>query len=171
LPGSLTWNRGAIEVSRSTSGSNLFTMQVGIYTFVNSTQISLLGSLQNTYSGSDTAGISGIRRILWTGMGTGATALTPGPYVLGLYFSAGSAGTSGMNYFLRGGQTVGPPVGNILPGANSNITATSQLSSLPLARFLGRYTATTANLPGSVAFSQVQHWTSNYPIYFYLHST
>jgi hypothetical protein len=169
LPGSLTWNRGAIEVSRSTSGSNLFTMQVGIYTFVNSTQISLLGSLQNTYSGSDTANIAGIRRILWTGMGTGATALTPGPYVLGLYFSA-SAGTASMNYSLRGGQTVGP-VGNILPGANSNITATSQLSSLPLARFLGRYTATTANLPGSVAFSQVQHWTSNYPIYFYLHST
>lgn len=169
LPGSLTWNRGAIEVSRQTSGSNLFTMQAAIYSFVNSTQISMMGSLQNTYSNTATASISGIRRILWTGMGTDATALSPGHYVMGLYFSA--ANTASMNYSLRGAQTVGPPAGNIAPGANANTTATSLLSSVAMAKFLGRYTTTTAAMPASVAFTQVQHHTSAYPIYFYLQST
>jgi len=170
LPGSLSWNVGAIEVSRAASGSNLFTAQFGIYTFVNSTQISLLGSLQNTYSATDTASVSGIRRILFTGAPSEITALTPGLYVMGMYFSA-SAGTASMNYSLRGGQTVGPPVGAILPGENQNITATSQLSTMPIARFLGRYTATTSRLPSSVALSQLQQWTSNYPIYFHIYST
>ncbi len=169
LPGSLTWNRGDIEVSRATSGSNLFTADFGIYSYVNSTQLSLMGSLRNTYSGTATGSQSGIRRILFTGMGVGATALTPGQYVMGMKFSA-SAGTASMNYSLRG-ASLGPPAGNILPGANSYITATSQLSSMPLARFLGRYTATSDNLPNTVGFNQVQHWTSMYRVYFHLEST
>ena len=169
LPGSLTWNQGVIEVSRATSGSNLFTMQAAVYSFVNSTQISRIGSLQNTFSNSATASVSGIRRILWTGMDTAGTTLNPGHYVLGFNFSA--ANTASMNYSLRGGQTVGPPVGNIAAGANSALTATSAFSSLAFARFQGRYTATTSDMPGSIAFSQVQHWTSGYPIYFRLEST
>ncbi len=169
LPGSLTWNQGVIEVSRATSGSNLFTMQAALYSFVNSTQISRIGSLQNTFSNSATASVSGIRRILWTGMGAAGTTLDPGHYVLGFNFSA--ANTASMNYSLRGGQTVGPPVGNIAAGANSALTATSAFSSLAFARFQGRYTATTSDMPGSIAFSQVQHWTSGYPIYFRLEST
>lgn len=169
LPGSLTWNMGNIEVSRATSGSNLFTAQLGIYSFVNATQLSLMGSLQNTYSNTATASISGIRRMQFTGMGAGATALTPGHYVMGMNFSA--AATASMNYSLRGGQTIGPPVGNFAPGANQNSTATSQLSSVPMAMFLGRYTATSAALPNTVGFSQVQHHTSLAPIYFYLRST
>lgn len=169
LPGSLTWNWGNIEVSRATSGSNLFTAQMGIYSFVNATQLSLMGSLQNTYSNTATASISGIRRMQFTGMGVGATALTPGHYVMGMNFSA--AATASMNYSLRGAQTIGPPVGNFGPGANANTTATSQLSSVPMAMFLGRYTATTAALPNSVAFSQVQQHTSMAPVYFYLRST
>jgi len=170
LPGSLTWNNGAIEVSRATSGSNLFTARFGIYTFVNSTQISLLGSLENTYSATNTGSISGIRRILFTGAPTQITNLTPGLYVMGMYFSA-SAGTASMNYSLRGGQTVGPPVGAILPGNDQNITATSQLSTMPIAKFLGRYSTTSNGLPNSVALSQIQQWTSNYPIYFHLYRT
>lgn len=169
LPGSLTWNRGDIEVSRSTSGSNLFTADFGIYSYVNSTQLSLMGSLRNTYSGTATASQSGIRRILFTGMDAGATALTPGQYVMGMMFSA-SAGTASMNYSLRG-ATLGPPAGNVFPGANSYATATSQLSSMPLARFLGRYTATSGNLPNTVGFNQVQQWSSMYRVYFHLEST
>lgn len=168
LPGSLTWNRGDIEVSRATSGSNLFTADFGIYSYVNSNQISLIASSRNTYSGTNTGSQSGIRRILFS-IGGNATALTPGQYVMGMKFSA-SAGTASMNYSLRG-ASLGPPAGNIFPGQNSYVTATSQLSSMPLARFLGRYTATSADLPGSVSFNQVQHWTSMYRVYFHLEST
>jgi hypothetical protein len=170
LPGYLTWNVGAIEVSRATAGSNLFTAQFGIYTFANSTQISLLDSWENTYSHTNTGSVSGVRRINFTGVG-GASALTPGLYVLGMYFSA-SAGTASMNYSLRGAQTVGPPVGVINPGDDTAVlTATNQLSSIPMQYFLGRYTNTSAGLPSSVARSQVQQFTSGYQIYFHLYQS
>lgn len=169
LPGSLTWNRGGIEVSRASAGSNLFTADFGIYSYVNSTQLSLMGSLRNTYSGTNTASQSGIRRLIFTGMDAGATALTPGEYVMGMKFSA-SAGTASMNYSLRG-ASLGPPAGNIFPGENANVTATSQLSSMPLKRFLGRYSTTSADLPNTVGFNQVQQWTSMYRVYFHLEST
>jgi len=169
LPGSLTWNQGFIEVSRATSGSNMFTGDWGIYSYVNSTQLTLLGSLRNTYSNSNTASISGIRRIAFTGMGAGATTLNPGPYVMGMMFSA-SAGTASMNYSLRG-AVVTPPVGNVYPGANSNPNASSVLTSLYLQKFLGRYTTTSGNLPNSVGFNHVQQYTSMMPIYFHLLST
>lgn len=170
LDGNITFNNLAIEVSRATSGSNLFTAQVAIYTFVNSTQISRLASLQNTFSNTATASISGVRQIRLTGLEAAGTNLTPGNYVMMLYFSA-SAGTASMNYSLRGGQTVGPPVGNIFPGANSQITATSQLSSVYLNHFQGRYTATTDSPPNSINLTQIQGHTSGYPVYFRMFST
>lgn len=169
LNGSLTWNQMRIEMSRSTSGSNLFTVQAGLYTFVNSTQISRLASLQNTFSATNTASVSGVRVFGLNGMEAAGSTLNPGAYILGLYFSA--ANTASMNYSLRGAQTVGPPVGFIGSGADANTTATSQLTSIALQRFLGRYTTTTASLPASVAFSHVQHWTSNYAPFFNLQST
>ncbi|MFA6365161.1 MAG: hypothetical protein WCW78_02045 [Candidatus Paceibacterota bacterium] len=169
LPGSITWNQMELEVSRVTSGSNLFTAQIGLYTYVNGTQISLLGSLQNTYSGTNTASQSGVRRIILTGMQSQGTTLSPGIYVLGLNFSA--AATASMNYSLRGGQTIGPAVGNIGPGANAYTTASSQLSSLAIHRFLGRYSATSGAFPASVGFNQVQQYTSGAAVYFHIQST
>jgi hypothetical protein len=169
LPGNITQNKMALELSRATSGSNLFTAHAAIYTFVNSTQISRLASLSNSFSNTATASISGVRRLLLTNWETAGTALTSGNYVMMLYFSA--ANTLSMNYSLRGGQTVGPPVGQLYPGANSNITATSQLSSIYMQRFQGRYTATTASPPASVNLTQVQGYTSMYPAYFQIFST
>ncbi|KND48270.1 MAG: hypothetical protein AB197_00655 [Parcubacteria bacterium C7867-002] len=169
IDGNLTFNNIALEVSRATSGSNLFTAHAALYTYVNSTQISRLASLQNTFSNTATASISGIRQFQLTGLENAGTNLTPGNYVMMLYFSA--AATASMNYSLRGGQTVGPPVGNVFPGANSQITATSQLSSVYIGQFFGRYTATTASPPNSVNLTQVQGYTSGHPIYFRMFRT
>jgi len=169
LPGNITYNRIALEVSRATSGSNLFTAHAAIYTFVNNTQISRLASLSNSFSNTATASISGVRRLHLTGMEAAGSSLTPGNYVMMLYFSA--AATASMNYSLRGGQTASLPVGNIFAGANSNVTATSQLSTMPLRHFMGRYTATTASPPASINLTQVQQFTSGAPVYFYIHST
>ncbi len=170
LPGSITWNQMDLEVSRQTSGSNLFTAQAALYSYVNSTRISMMGSMQNTYSGTATASQSGVRRLIITGMESQATTLNPGVYVLGLYFSA-SAGTASMNYSIRGGQTIGTPRGNIGPGANQYTTATSQLSSFAMMRFGGRYSATTAGLPSSVGISQLQQYSSFVPAYFHIQQT
>jgi hypothetical protein len=170
LPGDITQNKIALELSRATSGSNLFTAHAAIYTFVNSTQISRLASLSNGFSNTATASISGVRRLLLTGWETAGTALTPGNYVMMLYFSHGGNSAS-MNYSLRGGQTVGPPLGQMYPGANSQITATSQLSSIYMQRFQGRYTNTTNAPPASVNLTQVQGYTSMYPAYFQMFSS
>lgn len=171
LPGSLTQDKIALELSRATSGSNLFTAHAAIYTYVNSTQISRLASLSNSFSNTNTASISGVRRLIMTGWETAGTALTPGNYVMMLYFSANGGNTASINYSLRGAQTAAPPLGQMYPGANSAATATSQLSSIYMRKFQGRYTATTASPPASVNLTQVQGYTSMVPAYFQLFSS
>lgn len=169
LDGDILADRIALEMSRATSGSNLFTIQMALYTQVNSTQISRLASLQNTFSNTATASISGIRQFYLTGIETAGSSLTPGVYIMGAYFSA--ANTASMNYSIRGGQTVGPPVGIINAGANSNWTATSQLSSQYLRMFQGRYSNTATGLPSAVSANQIQGWTSAVPFYFRIQNT
>ncbi|MFA6407203.1 MAG: hypothetical protein WCV80_00665 [Candidatus Paceibacterota bacterium] len=162
-------DRIALEMSRATSGSNLFTVQMALYTQVNSTQISRLASLQNVFSNTATASISGVRQFHLSGFEAAGTSLSPGVYIMGAYFSA--AATASMNYSIRGGITVAPPVGIINVGSNVVYTATSQLSTNHLRMFQGRYTNTTNALPASVAASQIQGWTSAVPFYFRIQNT
>ena len=169
LPGSLTHNMMEIEVSRATSGSNAFTMQAAIYTFVNRTQISRLASLQNVFSNTDTASISGIRRIRLTGFEAAGTTLSPGQYVMMLYASA--ANTASMNYSYRGGVTVAPDVGVIGGGTNVVTTATSAMSNGGYRIFAGVWSTTTASPPASIGLSNVSQHTKGLPIYFYMAST
>lgn len=169
LPGSLTHNMMEIEVSRATSGSNAFTMQAAIYTFVNRTQISRLASLQNVFSNTDTASISGIRRIRLTGFEAAGTTLSPGQYVMMLYASA--ANTASMNYSYRGGVTVAPDVGVIGGGTNVVTTATSAMSNGGYRIFAGVWSTTTASPPASIGLSNVSQHTRGVPIYFYMAST
>jgi hypothetical protein len=168
LIGSLTHNFMDIEVSRATSGSNAFTMQAAIYTFVNSTQISRLASLQNVFSNTDTANISGIRRIRLTGWETVGTTLTPGQYVMMLYNSA--TATASMNYSYRGGMTASPDVGVIGGGTDVLTTATSAMSNGGFRLWHGLWSTTTASPPGSIALSDVSQHTRGLPIYFYMAS-
>lgn len=169
LIGSLTHNFMDIEVSRATTGSNAFTMQAAIYTFVNSTQISRLASLQNVFSNTNTAGISGVRRIRLTGFEAAGTTLTPGQYVMMLYNSA--TATASMNYSYRGGITASPDVGVIGGGTNVVTTATSQMSNGGFRIFHGLWSTTTASPPESIALSDVSQHTRGLPIYFYMGRT
>ncbi len=140
-------------MSRATSGSNLFTAQYGLYTYVNSTQISLRGSCQETFSNTATANVSGIRALWLTCLGThtNASTVSPGNYVLGFYFSA--AATLSMNYSIRGFSTASNWfLGQVYPGANIASTATSQ-GHIPL---FGRYSTThAAPIAGSYAQSAI----------------
>jgi hypothetical protein len=168
LIGSLTHNFMDIEVSRATTGSNAFTMQAAIYTFVNSTQISRLASLQNVFSNTDTANISGIRRIRLTGWEAAGTTLTPGQYVMMLYNSA--TATASMNYSYRGGITASPDVGVIGGGTDVITTATSAMSNGGFRLWHGLWSTTTASPPGNIALSDVSQHTRGLPIYFYMAS-
>ncbi len=167
VEGHVSFNTLALEVSRQTSGSNLFTVHAAIYTYVDATQLRLLGSASNSYSNTATASVSGTRQLLITGFETAATSLTPGMYNLMLYFSA--ANTLSMNYHLRGATTVGQQ-GLIGPGANNVTTATGTLSSLPYrgVQFMGRYSVTTVSPLATVSATHVQQWSSGVAPYFRL---
>lgn len=169
VPGSLTHNLVDIEVSRATSGSNAFTMQAAIYTFVNSTQISRLASLQNVFSNTDTGSISGIRRIRLTGFEAAGSTLSPGHYVLMLYASA--AATASMNYSYRGQITAAPDVGVLGGGTNVVTTATSAMSNGGFRAWMGVWSTTTASPPAAVTLSNVSQHTNAIPIYFYMGRT
>jgi hypothetical protein len=167
VPGHIAFSQLAVEMSRSAAGSNAFTVHAGLYTYVNATQMSLLGSVSNSYSNTATASVNAIRQLLVTGFPSGATSLTPGNYNLMLFFSA--AATASMNYHLRGAVTAAMP-GLIGPGANNVTTATSQLSSLSDRGlvFLGRYSTTGAPPPNAVTLSHIEQWSSGVVPYFRL---
>lgn len=147
LKGNLTNSSMFLQMSRSTSGSNAFTVQAALYTYVNATSIARLGSLQNVFSNASTASVSGVRYFALSGWEAAATALTPGAYVMGLNFSANGGNTASMNYSLFGGQTASAPVGFVSAGTDQNATAPGTLG---VVNMWGRYTAGSAALPANV---------------------
>ncbi|MEK7493602.1 MAG: hypothetical protein AAB630_00435, partial [Patescibacteria group bacterium] len=148
IDGDLTLSRLNWEMSRSTSGSNSFNVTAGIYSYVNNSQISLLGSAAGAFSNSATASISGIRRFGISGFNVSTFA--PGGYILGMMFDSGP-GTASLNYSIRG-HSGAVQLGAINEGTNNYNTATSY-NIFP---FLGRFSATTAAFPSSVADSQIR---------------
>lgn len=160
MDGHLIWNAAMIEMSRSTSGSNAFSVHFGLYTFSNSTRIDLLASMSAAFSATNTASVSGIRRFEISGIGTAGSSLTPGHYIGVLQFSAAADATASMNYSIRGGLSANPPAGLIRAGSDSNITATSALSTLPIRQFRGFWSTTSASPPTSMARSEVSMWTT-----------
>jgi hypothetical protein len=131
-------------MSRSTSGSNAFTIDMGVYGYSNYSVISLLTSAQNVYSQTDTASISGIRQFEFN---MNSFSLTPGDYLIGMLFSANGGNTASMNYSLVGATTANPAVGIVISGSNAYHTYTSH-QPIPME---GRYTTTSGGLPGTVS--------------------
>jgi hypothetical protein len=129
-------------MSRSTSGSNAFTVDLGVYGYSNSSVISLITSGQNAYSQTDTASISGIRQFEFN---MASFSLPPGDYILGMVMSA--TATASMNYSLIGATTANPAVGIVISGSNAYHTYTSH-QAIPME---GRYTTTSGALPGTVS--------------------
>lgn len=145
--GDLTISRLNYEMSRSTSGSNLFSVTAMIYSYVNDTQISSIASATAVYSNTATASVSGIRRFAINGFNN--STFPPGGYVLGMMFNAG-ANTASMNYAIRG-FSGSVQLGAILPGTNSyNTAATNNIFP-----FFGRFSTTTGALPATIGDSQV----------------
>ncbi len=148
IDGTLTVSRVNYEMSRATSGSNAFSVTAGIYSYVNDTQISLLGSAVGVYSNTATASVSGIRRFGISGFDVSTFA--PGGYIFGMMFNAG-ANTASMNYSIRG-YSGAVQLGAVNEGTNNYNTATSY-NIFP---FFGRYSNTVAAFPSSVADSQIR---------------
>jgi hypothetical protein len=144
-PGNLTVSRINWEMSRATNGSNLFTVTAGFYTYVNSTQISLLTSFSASFSNTATASVNSIRKFEMVPSAT--FSLTPGEYVYGMEFNA--TATASINYSIRGFSGA-VEAGGVVGGADSYNTAVTD----NIVPFFGRY-STTVTFPNSVARSQI----------------
>jgi hypothetical protein len=156
VPGNITLNSVAFQVSHvNTSTLQSFSVQLGVYTQVNSTSMALLGSASDAfvYSTASSVSWSGVRDIVLTSPGThtAISTLSAGQYVFGLNLSV--AATGSMNFSLRGQSTAGPTLGNIKPATNVFSTATSQ-GAIPL---YGRFSASSAAMPANVAASSIRN--------------
>lgn len=135
------------DMSRSTSGSNQFTVFGGIYSYSNSSVAALVTSFSNSYSNTATASVSGIRQFE---ANFNSFSLTPGQYLLGMMFTA--ANTASMNYSLMGAPGNNQPAGGVISGSDAYHTHTTH-QAIPLE---GRYTVATAALPGTISGSQIR---------------
>ena len=145
----------AFRVSMVTASTDLsLSAHFGIYTFVNSTSVALLGSGSDAFvvvNGSSVS-FSGQRQLVLTSPGTVAaiSSLTPGNYVFGMMFSASA--TAQMNASIYAASAAaGPRLGRIMPGTNQVSTGTSQ----GIAGMYGRGASTVNALPANVGASDL----------------
>jgi hypothetical protein len=142
--GALTGDELHWMMSRATAGSNSFTVDIGFYSIVNSTSLSLASSVRAQYVGTNTASMSGIR-IFEAPLGAAMSTLKQGAWVLGLCFSA--TATVRGNYSLMGNATLSGPNSNVVQAGTESYVGATAHQILP---FFGRYTTTSAGLPANV---------------------
>jgi hypothetical protein len=142
--GELHW-----PMSRSTNGSNAFSMFMGVYSHVNSSSLQTVWSTSVAYSATATASVSGLRGFEAT---FASTSLSPGQYVLGLMFDPIGGSTSAMNYSLMGAATGNSMLQTqVVNGSNAYHTSPAHMW-LP---FHGRYSVTSAAVPANVVATDI----------------
>jgi fibronectin-binding autotransporter adhesin len=154
IPGRIAANSLAFKMSMVTANTLAsFTAHLGVYTFVNSTSMNLLGSLSEQYeiSSGSSVSFSGVRNFVMTKIGThtALSNLSRGVYGFGMMFSAGAS--QSMNASLMGDTTASFPLGLILPGTNQLSTATSQ----GVKALWGRGSTTVNAMPAAVVRSEL----------------
>ena len=145
----------AMRFSMVTANSDLsLSIHFGIYTFVNSTSVALLGSGSDAFvvSSASSVSFSAQRNLVLTSPGTNTaiSSLSAGNYLFGAMFSA--TATNAMNASIYAASAAaGPRLGRIMPGTNQLSTATSQ----GIAGLYGRGSTTVNALPANVVASEV----------------
>jgi hypothetical protein len=152
---------GAGSSNKSLGG----TYKIGLYSAVNATSMSLLGSDSMAFSITDSANSTvwnGVRAMDFTNM-SALTLSQPGHYAAGLLISNVSNNASWADIRLFGGDTFGAFSGFLGYGTSSATGTNSNL--LP---FWGGYATTTASLPSGVALSHINGEVnaSLWPYYF-----
>lgn len=137
-------------------GSLIGTLSMGLYTVVNSTQLSLQASSSYSYSLSATNQNSGVRIFELTGFSS--VTLTEGRYVMAMLWGSVSADHS-ILYMGNGGFHTNFG-GYVFPGVS--VTSGTATNSRQLDPWAGAFTATTSGLPGSVAKTQIHGGTPAY---------
>lgn len=134
IEGNLSLANVCFKLSAVTANTNCnLDIHFAVYTKVNSTSASLLGSASNNFnlSSASSVSFSGARNFVLTSPGTQAaiSTLSGGDYVFGVMFSAGATQSMNFSLFGAGGSaaiTASQAIGVIRPGVNQFSTATSQ---------------------------------------------
>lgn len=155
LQGPMTLNSVVLRMSNvATATLQSFDVHFGVYTYVNSTSVALLGSASNNFNVSTASSVSfsGQRHYVLTSPSTqtAISNLSEGDYVFGMMFSAGATGS--MHQSLYGASNAaGGVLGVIKPGNNQLSTATSQGAYA----LFGRGSTTVNLLPANVQASEL----------------
>jgi hypothetical protein len=154
IAGDLTAKSLAFAVSMVTASQPLsLSAHLGVYSIVNSTSASLMGSVSEAYvvSSASSVSLSGVRNLIMTGIGTHATlsTISGGRYMIGMMFSA--TATNVMNASLLGASGGAGPLGAIHPGTNNLSAGTNQ----GIQTMAGRGSVTVNAMPANVAASDI----------------
>jgi len=154
INGDVTAKSLAFAISMVTASQPLsLSAHLGVYSIVNSTSGSLIGSVSEAYvvSSASSVSLSGVRNLVMTGIGThtALSVLTGGRYMLGMMFSA--TATNAMNASLLGASGGAGPLGGISPGTNQLSTGTTQ----GIQQLAGRGSVTVNAMPANVAATDV----------------
>lgn len=152
IHGTMSVQECMFPLSKVTSNQDAqFTVQWGLYSYSNSTRIDLISSTQNPFSVvSSFVAARSVRQWELEFNGT-YVSLTPGQYVVGMWFSANGDSTSAMNLSMMGAATGNPVLSVIHAGTNSS---TNHVSHAPIP-FWGRHSVTSNALRASYALSDV----------------
>lgn len=162
IPGNMFVSSAVFKLSQVNTTSAAMTVQnfdihFGVYSRVNRTSASLLGSVSQNFnlSTASSASWTGARNFVLTNIGThtAISSLTGGDYVFGMMFSGGATGS--MNKSLFGAGTAAA-LGVVNPGNNAFSTGTSQ-GAIPLQ---GRGSTTVNALPANVQASELVNQVS-----------
>jgi hypothetical protein len=151
LPAGIQPKNIAFRVSMVTASADLsLSVHFGVYTFVNSTSLALLGSGSDAFvqQNASSVSFSGQRNLILTSPGTVAaiSSLTPGNYVFGMMFSATATGAMNASIYAAS-VAAGRALGGLWPGTNVVSTGTSQ----GIAGLYGRGSSTVNAMPANVS--------------------
>jgi hypothetical protein len=139
------------------------TFHAGMYSLVNSTQMSLLTSNSWSVSSTNTASSASWNGAAWVDFGLGGfTCTAEGRYMLALQVNPVSANVTWMPVSLYGADPMPAQSRVWLNGATSAMNSQSQF--VP---FWGAYSTTTAGLPDTVGLTQINGASSQFQYQYY----
>lgn len=145
-------SRIRFHIERSSNSTFDLTWAAGIYSVVNFSSLSLMGSSSAAFSMTNNTQWNNIRVLDITGMSS--LTIPQGHIVIGMHISAQSASTAFADFNFYGANRITPISGYLFAGTNSTGATSSNSIQYP---FHGAYSATSAGFPANVVSADLQH--------------
>lgn len=145
-------SRIRFHIERSSNSTLDLTWAAGIYSVVNFSSLSLMGSSSAAFSLTNNTQWNNVRILDVTGMSS--LTVPQGHIVVGMHISAQSASTNFADFNFYGANRITPTDGFLFAGTNSTGATSSNRILYP---FHAAYSTTSAGLPANVVSADLQH--------------